>query len=187
MATKESIREVAASLGLSMTVEFVPWSLSRNAGEKFPSLNWKVTLHKGGRMAQTERECNGYPILTTDYGAGCGHCPSYTQGRQSVDDAEAVRWECENGRKALPLANAGGFARGKPILPELADVLHSLASDADAIDHPNYEDWASDLGYDPDSRKGEATYRACLEIALKLRAALGEDGLKELREAVQDY
>ena len=30
-------------------------------------------------------------------------------------------------------------------------------------------------------------YRACLDIALKLRAAIGEDGLAKLREAAQDY
>lgn len=44
-----------------------------------------------------------------------------------------------------------------------------------------------ELGYDPDSRKAEAIYKACLEIALKLRNALGEDGLAKLREAAQDY
>ena len=43
------------------------------------------------------------------------------------------------------------------------------------------------LGYDPDSRKAEGIYRACLELALKLRNGLGEKLLAELREAVADY
>jgi hypothetical protein len=59
--------------------------------------------------------------------------------------------------------------------------------DSEVIDHPNFESWASEIGYDADSRKAESIYRACLEIALKLRSALGDRGLKELREACQDY
>jgi hypothetical protein len=33
----------------------------------------------------------------------------------------------------------------------------------------------------------EAIYNACIDIALKLRSAIGESGLSELREAFQDY
>jgi hypothetical protein len=69
----------------------------------------------------------------------------------------------------------------------VADVLASLVMDSSAIDYSTYEEWAGDCGHDPDSRKGEAIYRACLEIALKLRNGLGEAGLAALREAAQDY
>ena len=55
------------------------------------------------------------------------------------------------------------------------------------MDFPIYEDWSGELGYDVDSRKGEATYRQCLEIALKLRAMIGNDSLDTLRELFQDY
>jgi len=164
---KQKILDCADALGLTMTAEFVPWSQSRNKSEKSPSLNWRVTLHRSGR-----------DILTTDYMAGCGHCPSYTQSKQSVDQANAVRHECETGR---------ALGVGKKLLPDLADVMHSLSLDASVIDCPTYEEWARETGYDPDSRKGEAIYRACLEIALKLRAAIGEDGLRQLAEACQDY
>lgn len=164
--TKTEIESLATDLGLTMTAEFIPWSKSRNADEKHPSLNWKVTLaHKGK------------DFLTTEYMAGCGHCPSYKQGLMSVDEDAAIKNECERGQTRL----------GKKIQPILADVLHSLATDADAIDHKDFEDWCETYAADPDSRKAEATYRACLDIALKLRNALGDDGLKQLREAVQDY
>lgn len=169
------------SLGLTMTAAFVPYSLSRNA-KSAPkltdlSLNWKVTIHHKGRE-----------VLTTDYTAGCAHCPSYKANGQyirpnhvSVDVFETIRAECETGR------NRRMTPPGLPITPNITDVFASLALDADAIDHPTFESWASDLGYDPDSRKAEATYRACLETGLKLRAALGDDGLRQLREAFQDY
>ena len=178
--TAEQIEAVAAELGLTMTAKFVPWSLSRNAGEGLPSLNWKVTLYR----AATAPGRSPLVVLTTDYGAGCGHCPSYklsvkdAGGRNSLMRDELIRKECETGKDNKT---------GKPILPKLADVLHSLASDADVIDCGTFEEWAGDLGYDTDSRKAEGIYRACLKIALKLRNALGEDGLRELREAVQDY
>ena len=164
--TAQSIESVATELGLSMTAKFVPWSQSRNAGDKHHSLNWVVTLHKDGR-----------DVLTTDYMAGSAHAPSYKPGKLCVDDDAAIKNECENGRDK----------RRQPILPKLADVLYSLASDADALNYGAFEEWASGMGCDADSRKSEVIYRACLNIGLRLRAALGDDGLAQLVEAVRDY
>jgi hypothetical protein len=166
MSDKAKINETIAELGLTMTTEFIPWSSSRNAGQKDPSLNWKVTILKIGRA-----------FLTTDYSAGMAACSSYRQGQLTVNEMNAIRGECQVGRTP----------HYKPHVPELADVLYSLLQDSDAINHPTYEEWASEIGYDPDSRKGEAIYRACLEIALKMRNAIGEDGLAKLRDAFQDY
>jgi hypothetical protein len=59
--------------------------------------------------------------------------------------------------------------------------------DSDVFNYSSFEEWASTFGYDADSRKGESIYRTCLDIALKLRNAIGEDGLQKLREACQDY
>ena len=162
--SKETIEKCAAELGLTLKAVFVPWSQSRNAGEKRPSLNWSITLHKGSQR------------LTTDYMAGSGHCPSYKQGTLMVHEADMIRRECETGQSRI-----------RPIAPELADVLHSLASDADVIHYPGFEQWAADTGYDADSRKAESIYRACLATALKLRAMLGNEGLERLREACRDY
>jgi hypothetical protein len=44
--------------------------------------------------------------------------------------------------------------------PRPADVLSSLLLDVTSADQ-SFEDWASDFGYDDDSRKAEATYNAC--------------------------
>ena len=175
-ATAESIQATADKLGLTMTAAFVPWSQSRNKDEKTDrgapvrSLNWEITICKGGRR-----------ILTTDYNAGVAFCPSYKQ-RGNIEDDRRVKTECESGSKY-----ESGAMRGCQILPKLADVLHSLVLDSDALDYSTYEEWAAELGYDADSRKGEAVYRACLEIALKLRNGLGEQALAELRDAVSGY
>lgn len=164
------------SLGLSVRAEFVPFSQSRNAKPSARtaemSLNWRVTLVKDGR-----------DILTTNYSAGIAHCPSYKGGKMSVDTAEAIRRECETGRKYSDL----GVKKTAPILPKSEDVIYSLIMDSDVLNYSNFEDWAGDMGYDSDSRKAESIYRACLEIALKLRNGLGESGLATLRNAFQDY
>jgi hypothetical protein len=66
-------------------------------------------------------------------------------------------------------------------------VVASLASDSNVLDYATYEDWGSELGFDPDSRKGEAIYRQCLTLALRLRAALGDGALTALREVAGEY
>ncbi len=162
--------ETIAKLGLTVTSEFIPFSQSRNAKEKHKSLNWKVTLNKDSRA-----------ILTTDYSAGSGHAPSYKQSDNTVNRAKQVEYECETGR------NANYGARDKNITPNATDVIASLVMDSSVLDESSFEDWASSLGYETDSRKAEAIYRACLDIALKLRNGIGESGLSELREAFQDY
>lgn len=175
-ATAETIKEAAAKLGLSMEWDFVPFSASRNKAEKMPSLNWSIRLLHNGRL-----------ILTTDYMAGCGRCKAYKASvkalghQNSMMRDKAVRQECESGREWRE------FGAGPKIEPNFADVLHSLASDSDAIDCASFEEWAGNLDYDTDSRKAESIYRACLDIALKFRNALGEAGLAELREACADY
>lgn len=188
--TAETIESTARELGLSMSAVFVPFSQSRSRAEKSPSLNWLVTIKRGER-----------DVITTDYMAGSGHCPAYKNrmprgydGNDKQWKRDAVAWECENGKRAAPSYGGGFKAAGAglggavpSLLPKFADVLHCLASDCDVIDAGGFEQWAGDLGYYSDSRKAEGIYRACLDTALKLRAALGEDGLTKLREACHNY
>lgn len=186
---QQVIERVAAELKLTMTTVFVPFSKSRNAkprngkDTRWRSLNWKVTLLRDGRE-----------ILTTDYGAGEGHCPSSKASvrrlgsHHSIMRDQAIAWECENGYEAHVMEGINHImGRGKPLQPSFTDVVHSLVSDADVINYNGFEDWASNFGYDPDSRNGEAIYKACLEISLKLRNAIGDVGLTKLQEACQDY
>lgn len=168
--------------GVSYSAEFVPQSQSRNKDESRPILNWRVTIAKGNAK------------LEADYMQGCAHIPHYSHAfaKLSVYDA-AVREACETGKsRIVPAKNAYDAAQGGravPIAreipaPKFADVLYSLVSDASAIDFTGFEAWASEYGYDTDSRQAEQTYRACLDIALKLRAIVDLD---EAREAFQDY
>ena len=172
----ENIDATIAELGLTVESRFIPWSQSRNKGEKQPSLNWVVTLKRNGR-----------DVISTDYGAGMAHCPAYgavqyQQGR-NLDGQRAIARECETGRAYLGEYSKGGIH----IRPDARDVIYSLIMDASVLDSGGFESWVADFGYDPDSRKAETIYRACLDIALKLRSGIGEDGLAKLRDAFEGY
>lgn len=170
--------------GITVESVFVPFSQSRNKDQDHHSLNWRITIKKNGRE-----------ILTTDYSAGIGHAPSYKAtkppqgypGNLSMWKRAAIAFETEKGFK-MKYTPWGEYPdTSNPILPGSCDVIYSLASESNALDYPSFEDWALCFGYDPDSRKGETIYRACLETALKMRAGLGDSALAALREACQDY
>lgn len=177
--------EAIAALGLTVDAVFVPFSQSRNKDKAHRSLNWRFTLKRNGR-----------DVLTGDYSAGEGHCPSYNVKTPRAWDRPEKMWkpsivefETETGFKARWFTYLSGFSRdhAAPILPDPISVIWSCLMDADAIDHPSFESWAADYGYDSDSRTAKATYRTCLNTGLKMRAALGDDGLRQLRDAFQDY
>jgi hypothetical protein len=174
-AAKQARDKVINDLGLAMTAVFVPWSLSRSRKDSPKlsdySLNWRVALLKDGKE-----------VLTTDYSAEIGHCKNKVRvlGRPTIFEANLIIAECEG--QAIC---EGGITRVSP--PKMHDVVHSIVLDSDVIEYGSFEQWASDFGYDPDSRKAEAIYKACLAHALKLRLAIGDAGIAQLREAFQDY
>lgn len=173
--------EALASLGLTIRTQFVPFSQSRNKdnkdtyGNPARCLNWKVTLLRNDRE-----------VMTTDYSAGIAHTPAYKQNaRWTIAYTELIDYEIEKGFAAKSLS--WGITKGPAIQPKAEDVVYSLQMDSSVLDHANFESWAGDFGYDTDSRSAETIYRACLEIALTLRAAIGEAGIETLRAAFQDY
>lgn len=189
------LANVIARLGLKVEAVFVPFGQSRNAkADAKPSdrsLNWKVTLRRYDLDANT-RQPTSYSrdILWADYQAGIAHCPSYKRlkcdgMRWTLEQSEAIEYETEKG-KAAP-RRASMPIGGKAIEPNAVDVIYSLVRDSDVLDYGTFEDWASEFGYDSDSRKAESIYRSCLEIALKLRNGIGETNLSALREAAAEY
>ncbi len=205
--------EAIAALGLTVDAVFVPFSKSRNKDQKHHSLNWRFTINRNGREVLTgdysagEGHC---PAKATEapatyrardrFRANGTPYPGTSSPYRAPTKAEALsdylgewrRAECESGL-AMEHSAAWGTENFKPkkpaapIMPDPVNVIWSCLMDADAIDHPSFESWAADYGYDTDSRTAEATYRTCLDMGLKMRAALGEEGLRQLRDAFQDY
>lgn len=172
---RENVSALLAKAGVTYAAEFVPQSKSRNALEKEPSLNWRVTL-------------TGAPVapLTTDYMQGIGHVPNYNAlkgPKNTLFNDEYLRSCAERGR----YGNPDGITRMPLPVPHVADVVHSLVLDSDVINYGSFEEWASEFGYDSDSRKAERVYQDCMVIALKLRQILGDELIAKLRDVLQDY
>jgi len=58
--------------------------------------------------------------------------------------------------------------------PSAADVLNCICSDTFAGEQ-TFEEFCSEFGYDPDSRKAERTWKACAAMAPRVRRLLGAD------------
>lgn len=185
-------------------------------GRTVYSLNWKVTLVRDGRDVLTTdygagiAHAPGYAetrphssFQAPDYRNASGKPFAGTTSQyRKATPAEALNFyreavaaaECESGFP-MELDPYGRGSRnvfrrkpkGEAIQPDPLNVVYSLIMDAGVLDHGGFESWAGDFGYDVDSRSAESTYRACLDIALQLRAAIGEAGIAALQTAFEDY
>lgn len=182
---KNKILKLMASNSLEIKSVFVPLSESRNAGEKLPTLNYKVSLIK-----------NGKTILTTDYSMGYAHTPGHKNPQKDCGSRsyhmQHIAEECQKGYALFRAPSGsfmpkGGVNHKKWILPDTVDVIYSLLQNGDVLDYSGFESWASDFGYDPDSRKGEKIYKDCLAIALKLNSAIPCELREKFNELFQDY
>ncbi|QJI53029.1 hypothetical protein XccvBFoX4_gp75 [Xanthomonas phage FoX4] len=163
------------AMGVTISAQFVPFSQSRNKGDKLPSLNWKVTL----KLRDKE-------VITTDYMQGSAHCPTYKKpvklasgARDTHMTEKAIASECESGRRY-------NDKRTMIEPPSVVDVMYCLLSDARALDCRDFEYWCSDYGYDSDSIKAKAAYDYCVTEGLKLRSAFGADRFYQLQELFGD-
>lgn len=104
----------------------------------------------------------------------------HMQGEQMPRNFECtIEFEGRGYHEPLTVYFSQGSAHKKP--PTLADVLDCLASDASGVDNArSFEDWASEYGYDTDSRKAERTYQICKKQAQELKALLGQDAYNQL-------
>jgi hypothetical protein len=174
MTMNPELKPFIATLGLEYSATFVPQSLSRNRGEKHPSLNWRVVLAKGG------------DAILTDYMQGIAHVPGYSKMPRLFDGGPR-EWQFACHRAAETGRYPVRRFLDKPLPPpDLTDVLYGLTIDGDAADY-TFEDWCSNYDYDTDSRKAEETYNVCREHGRKLQRMLGAASLAKLRDLFQDY
>jgi hypothetical protein len=172
--TTTDIDTTITALGITYQATFRP---TPQAGEKYPQLHWLITLGKGNQR------------MTCDYHQGIAHVEGYQNhsfGRKTLEWQEQenrYRKTCETGH----IFDKWGSITGKQPAPKLADVLYCLVLDSDVLDYSSYEEWAPEMGYDMDSRKGEEIYRLCLKQSLAFRNLIGNDVLEQLRKAFQDY
>ena len=182
--TKEYLEIDEAIKDFSMAATYIPQEIPLRGGEKSPytedlnrvQFKWLVQLNYKGRK-----------VLETPYSCGIGCFPEvYTPpARWSNDQLARFKLMLRDGYAY----NKGGvmLTKGNRLEPDLRTVVWCLLMDGRAIDNASFEDWADECGYDKDSRKAEQIYRTCVEMGLRLRAAVGEVKLQELHLAYQDY
>lgn len=150
---------ILEKLGCTLTTHFIPWSLSRNAKEKHPSLNWVCAINRGTHS------------YSFPYTMGSGHCHAYQNPVRFSDGKkdehatkEAIQKECETGHKSPP--------------PTLEEVCYSLFMDAY---EGSFEDWCAELGYSDDSIKAKVMYEECCWTRRALQRMFGSryDSLKD--------
>lgn len=160
--------DILNTLGITIDATYIPHETP--AGES-PQLRWRVSVRRNGRE-----------FHSTEYSAGCAHAPEYKKGggHYGRGVTAAVVAECETGI-------IYGDRLGRPVPPpDVADVVHCLLMDASGTDE-TFEEWAGNLGFDPDSRKAEAAFKACRETAAALRRAFDREELESLEAAFANY
>ena len=153
---------------------------SRNADEKYPSLNWKIDITQKRRVVT-----NG-----VDYMQGSAHCPAYKKqwGGDRYIKSQAIHLECATGQIAKrAFGNSVYESRRRIDPPSVVDVVQSMLMYSDVLNYRGFAEWADNFGYDTDSRKAESIYRNCLEIALEMRSLFGEPEFTRLQEIASRF
>lgn len=94
---------------------------------------------------------------------------------------QADHWKCvfKRGRKQMTTYFSMGLAHARE--PEAPEVLDCLASEAAGFENArDFEDWASEYGYDSDSRTAERIFKVVARQSKALRQFLGDYAYEEL-------
>lgn len=150
--------EAIESLGIEFEYKLVKDDFDGRQG----SSHWKCTISRNGHSH------------TFDYSQGCAYRNFYGKPVKLAYGGERISVDRMNYLKATIPNN-----------PDLKNVLYCLVSDAQSVDGvESFEEWASELGYDTDSRKAERAYNACKDTFLKMHQMFD---LEQLYELFQDY
>lgn len=169
--------EFAVNSGLQMTVSYIPnfYPLEEFKETKhWPMFRFNITLSKG-RVSHTFQ-----------YSMGCGNSKLKSVNKtcniwsRPVLDDEPTIVEAY----ATNTVSKLGAKTYTACTPTLTDVLYSLVSDSGVLNYSCFEDWADAYGYDEDSRQAEATYKTCIDNALKMRQLID---INAAQAAFQDY
>ncbi len=167
---KEQIQSILDNAGIEMAAQYVPSEYDPKSKE-FQGIKWKIVFKsKRGEFA-------------TNFTQGIGHLPNYPKtGKMPVDILEDIKHTLQTGKICRHIGNQILKFGGKPISPpHPADVISCLLTDSSAEDYATFEDWANEMGYDPDSRKAEAIWQACLETSRNMNRVIGHDVIEALR------
>lgn len=124
-------------------------------------------------------------VFNTTYTMGAGHrvwTRNVNDGTHKFDGTKGNAVPYIGNRKLSVLQHETLTQHTEARAPRLGEVLWSLSSDALTVwDGQTFSDWASELGYDDDSRKAEKAYNGCRDTAdFFRRCGLDHDDMVEL-------
>lgn len=122
---------------------------------------------------------NGKEILETDLTSGVGNYFDIPYNAKiTLHEFEILKSASHHGRNVLT----------KDRIPDLELTMLRFFLDAyHTLDFDSFEDFATCLGYDTDSRKAEKIYNEELTQAIKLKNHIGSDDMEILAELMQDF
>jgi hypothetical protein len=92
--------------------------------------------------------------------------------------AHQYRCELHGSNGDAPVTTIVGSDNGPPEMP---DVLDEVAAEAAVVETARcFEEWAVQMGFDPDSRHAERVYRAWRRRTSNLRTLLGNERYEQL-------
>lgn len=178
----EIAAEVAKELGLTLAVQFLPFSKSERFTKARRPKRGNIDPTSYGLCWTVRVVKNGRDLFSLEYSQGIAHCPSYVQHYRnflSIWIMDKIEKECEHGKDCSQ--NDFGYGRNIP-KPTDADLWDCIVSDCDVLNY-SFSDWVSNLGYSDDSISAKAIYDICLDRALAISRAVGPEGMARLLEA----
>ena len=165
----ETLPEIIARLGITATATNVPENPNAQSGDWSKSAHhWHVKLNR--YTVGENRD------LLTYYSQGAAHVEKrpYLFGMGPRDLYNSLP---KPGARNLSIMQAEMMPKvWQPTKPTVEDVLSCLCMDSSGYDSArDFEGWAEDYGYSPDSRNAEKTWRIVGEQSRELRQFLGSD------------
>lgn len=143
---------------------FVAWQGCYSVGSSYP-IQWIQDAAKSkSQMLKLRIRCQDLRLLMPSL-AQIKDLSTFSL-RRTVNDAGVLNVVNSLYKDLAPLDPAG--------------VLESLRMDCEGVAGSTFEDWASDLGMDTDSRSALAMFEQCRATSSTMLSALGADGMAEL-------
>lgn len=93
-----------------------------------------------------------------------------------VNDRQMNHWRCTLRREGKRMTVLFSMGLGLSGEPTVAAVLECLASDAAGYFNANgFDDWASEYGYETDSRSAHKCYKTTERQSMRLAKFMGDD------------
>ena len=177
MDREKQIQELLPDL--QMNAEYIPQDIDNPLHKNVNAwLRWKITL------------TNNNNSMEIDYSQGLGYIPDFEYNNRTLSYNDYISQVLKTGKYKKGENRYRFSIYGKSFnLPEpnLLDVLNALVTDSEVLDHPNFESWADEFGYEIDSQKTKQIYHLCLSNALKFQYLVGAENISKIREILADY